>query len=41
MNFEQFLLFMIMPVGGLLMAAFVMFITRKDRSDNDKPRHSH
>lgn len=41
MNFEQFLLFMIMPVGGLLMAAFVMFITREGRSDNDKPRHSH
>lgn len=41
MNFEQFLLFMIMPVGGLLMAAFVMFITRNDRSDGDRPCHSH
>jgi hypothetical protein len=40
MNFEQFLLFMIMPVGGLLMAAFVMFIARNDRSDGDRPRHS-
>ncbi|MBB3144836.1 hypothetical protein FHS21_001237 [Phyllobacterium trifolii] len=38
---EQFMLFMIMPVGGLLMGAFALFITRKDRSDNNKPRHSH
>jgi hypothetical protein len=36
---EQFMLFMIMPVSGLLMAAFVMFITRDDRRD-DKPKHS-
>jgi hypothetical protein len=28
-----------MPVSGLLMAAFVMFITRDDRRD-DKPKHS-
>lgn len=36
---EQFMLFMIMPIGGLLMAAFVMFVTRNDRPD-DKPKHS-
>ncbi|WP_257791398.1 hypothetical protein [Phyllobacterium zundukense] len=39
MTFEQFMLFMIMPVSGLLMAAFVMFVTRNDHRD-DKPKHS-
>lgn len=38
MSLEQFLLFMIMPIGGLAMAGFMMFITRKDR--RDEPKHS-
>ncbi len=38
-TFEQFMLFMIMPVSGILMAAFVMFVTRNDHRD-DKPKHS-
>lgn len=35
----QFMLFMIMPVGGLLMVAFVMFVTR-DEGRDDKPKQS-
>ncbi len=31
MNLEQFLLFMIAPVGGLLIGFAILFLTRQDR----------
>lgn len=31
MSTEQFLAMLIMPAGGLAIAAFMLFITRKDR----------
>lgn len=36
MSIEQFALFMLVPVGGLIMGAAVFYFTRKDRE-----RHSH
>jgi len=42
MGTEQFLTMLIMPVGGLMIGFFMLFITRKDWIDTEKTRkHVH
>ncbi|PYE88465.1 hypothetical protein [Phyllobacterium leguminum] len=40
MTYEDFVIWLTVPAATLLIVAFLLFITRKDREHNDKPRHS-
>ncbi|CZT33448.1 hypothetical protein GA0004734_00004730 [Rhizobium sp. 9140] len=37
MSTEQFLTMLIMPIGGLLIGALMLFVTRKDRRPDNHP----
>lgn len=40
-EWAQFLSFMIMPVGALIFAGIMLYVTRHDRRDVSKKRSSH